>query len=506
MLRVIRDIVTRNPRFRASLGEVSLTSNNMISFGDVQCIIKDITGSGARLSPDYFMYTQMGRSLVAKIEDKDGDFFEWADEIDPTLQTPVAGIYMFNVDAVDEKTRDVKFTVQTYHWYEGLVKNARGSKVNFARGIDALTVQPYDIENPSNAIAFQGGSNFIYLLSSVVALGVKDSGGNPLTPLTDFWVEQTQSTVIIPATVFGTQTATVPSDYSSVALLDQDGFTLRNGIDYIFTSATTVQLSGWTPAGNTITATGVVRVDPSVPGNCMNSENTLSFTLASGETLVEDQVWVETNAAANVPVTVNLETGTVTLNTPLAPGGWCRYDVRTLIGQSTVVGKKMSSNINLVLGMRIAIGDKVTEGDQCALLVSPNVSETYHVYGSKDNIGFTVDVKANDPATASDIVELLKQELLINRRARIEADGLTILEGSRSALVNQRDRSATAPGWVASLQFTALADWRVYKPLVTRVTNFNIDSILFTTDYPGKLKVGPRLFSVGAIGFLPDYR
>ena len=504
MLRVIRDVVTRNPRFRAALGDVSLTSNNMVSFGDVQCIVKDITAQGVRLSPDNFMTSQMGRSIVAKIEDKEGAFIEWADDIDPTLQTPVAGIYMFNVNAVDEKTRNVLFTIQTYRWYEGMVKNATGLRIEFASGIDALTVQPYDTTN-NDVPEFQAGASFIYLLSAVTALGVKDANGNPLTPLTDFWINSVQSEVLIQSTVFGTQTATVPSNYNAVSLVDQDDFTLRPGIDYIFTSATNVQLSAWTPAGSTITVKGTVPVNPSVPGNCVNPENVLSFTLAPGETLVEDQVWVETNAAANVPVTVSAS-GTVTLQTPLTPGGWCRYDVRTLIGQSETTAKKNSSNTNLIPGMRIAIGDRVVVGDQVALLVSPQVCETYHVYGSKDNVSFTVEVKANDPATASEILELLKEELLVMRRARIEADGLTILEGSRSSLVNPRDRSATAPSWVASFQISALADWRVYKPLVTRITNINIETIAYTQAYPGKLRVGPRMFAVGAVGFLPDYR
>lgn len=503
MTRLVRDVVARTPRFRDSLGEVALTSNNMVSYGDVQCIVKDISAQGVRLSPDYFMYTQMGRSLLARLGDKEGAFFEFANEIDPTLLTPAAGIYMFNVDAVEESTRTVTFTVKSYRWYEGMVRNAMGSRINFASGIDATTVQPYDLTT-NETVPCQAGANFLYLLGAVTSLGVRDASGNPLMPNTDFWAEGVQSTVIIPETVFGTQTATVPASYESVALVDQDDFTLRPGIDYIFISSTMVQLAAWTPAGSTITATGTVCVDPTVPGNCINSENILSFTLSPGETLVADQVWVETEAGDEQPVTV--KGNTVALTTPLPPGGWCRYDLRTLVGEKTLTAKKMAANLNLVPGMRIAVGDRVVPGDQCAIIVSPGVCETYHVYGSKDNVGFTLDIKANDPSTASELCELLKAELLIHRRSRIEADGLTILEASRSLISDQRDRSGTAPRWVASLSCSALADWRVFKPLVTRVTNFDITSELTTQPYPGKLKVPPRMYAVGAIGFLPDYR
>lgn len=504
MIRVVRDVVTRNPRFRSALGEVAAQSNYMVSYGDVQCIVKDITAQGARLSPDNFMCFQLGRSIVATVGDKDGSFIEWANEIDPTLATPVAGIYMMGVAGVDEKTRDVFLETETYKWYEGYVKNAQGSRVNFAPGIDATTVQPYDITN-NNVPEFQAGADFIYLLSSVVELGVKDVNNNVLTPLTQYWVDQTQSQVIIESTVFGTQTAQVPSNYDTVTLVDQDGFTLRNGIDYIFTSATTVTLSGWTPAGGTITAVGTVKADPSIAGNCLNPENTLDFTLAPGETLVADQVSVCTQAGDDQPVTVST-TGVVTLDTPLPPGGWCRYNIRTLVGFSRVTAKKIALNTGLVPGMSIAIGDSVTVGDQCALIVSPQVCQTYEVYGSKDNVNFTIDVKANDPSTASELAELLKQELLINRRARIEADGISILEASRAPVVNQRDRSATATGWVSTLGVSCLADWRVFKPLVTRVQSVDITTSPTTQGYPGKPSLAPRMFAIGAIGFLPDYR
>jgi hypothetical protein len=52
-IRIIRDVVARNPRFRQSLGDVALTSNNQVSYQDVQCVIKDITAQGTRQSFDY---------------------------------------------------------------------------------------------------------------------------------------------------------------------------------------------------------------------------------------------------------------------------------------------------------------------------------------------------------------------------------------------------------------------------------------------------------------------
>jgi hypothetical protein len=499
ILRVTKDIVARNPRFRKSLGEVALTSNNQVMYKDVQVIVKDINATGTRLSPDNFMCTQTGRAILGKVTDKDGSFFEWVDEIDPTGVTPAPGVYMFCVTKVDEKTRKVEFTVETYKWFQGFFRS-QGSRVEFAPGIDATTVTFLD---PTTNIVpeVQAAQGYIYILSPVTTLQAT-SGSTVLIPLTDFWVDVPASSVILTPTIFGTQTANVPSSYINVALFDEDDFELRNGIDYTYLTDTQVQLSPWTQAGMTITARGTVKGDPSVPGTVVNAENTLNFQVSADESLAPDQVIVNTQAQDGVAIDVNAN-GTVTLATPLPPGGWCSYDVRVLVGQSKAEGYKMGSNLNLVPGLRIAMGDSVIEGDQCAIIVSPVITETYHVYGSKDNVTFSLDVKANDPSTASDLAELIKSNLLVHRRDAIEADGLTILEVSRSSTVTSRDQSGTAPSWVSTLGVTTLADWRVYKPLVNRIRDIDIVTNPYVSH---RITPAQRYGVLGASGFLPDYR
>jgi hypothetical protein len=100
---------------------------------------------------------------------------------------------------------------------------------------------------------------------------------------------------------------------------------------------------------------------------------------------------------------------------------------------------------------------------------------------------------------------MIKQEILIYRRGAIEIDGLTILSMSRSNTAQARDASGTAGSYVCSLSVSAMADWRVFKPLVTRVTNFDVTPTL-TTDFPGKTIPAPRYACLQATGFLPDYR
>src|SRR5271157_3878305 len=127
LLRQIKDIVARSPRFRNSLGDVTFQNNQMIQWGNVQAVIKNVTAAGTRLSPDYFMFTQHGRVTVAKLGDKEGIFIEWPLEYDKTRQTPASGVYNLQVDFTSEKDQSVQLTMQHYKWSSGMLRNAQGS-------------------------------------------------------------------------------------------------------------------------------------------------------------------------------------------------------------------------------------------------------------------------------------------------------------------------------------------------------------------------------------------
>src|SRR5580658_306500 len=129
LLRMIRDIMDRNPRFKQTLGEVTYPANTMIKWKDVSVSITNVTTSGTRLSPSYFMCTQIGRAILAKVGDKDGQFIEWTRETDNTGTTPTAGVYYMQVDFFNDKTRELGLTVHKYRWVEGNLKNATGTIV-----------------------------------------------------------------------------------------------------------------------------------------------------------------------------------------------------------------------------------------------------------------------------------------------------------------------------------------------------------------------------------------
>jgi hypothetical protein len=131
------------------------------------------------------------------------------------------------------------------------------------------------------------------------------------------------------------------------------------------------------------------------------------------------------------------------------------------------------------------------------------VCETYEIYGSKENLTFTVDCRANDLQTASDLSEMLRQQLLIMRRTNMEADGITLFEASRSYQGAQRDQSGTAPQFVYTLSISAMADWKVFVPLVTRLVNLELIEVATATT--PKIVITPRARVFGNTKFLSSY-
>jgi hypothetical protein len=615
LLRMIREIVHRNPRFRDTLGEVTYSANTFIQWKDAWVSVTSVSTNGTRLSPNYFMCTQLGRAILAKVGDKDGQFIEWTRETDASRQTPDAGVYYLNVDFFDDRTRDLGLTVHKYRWVEGKLANAAGTVVYFRPGIDLNTVVFTDgaTSLPVQATVFnQSTGGFAYLVTPTIQLVVTygdgltsppwNAGiayapgtvvtfgnaawvaqgtstgitpgtdplywapysalvplaGQRLAPLTDFWYQRPEAAVIVQNTKGGSELANIPSPFISVTFTDQSGYELRQGIDYTFQGPQWIQLSQFSPAGSTITANMVVKVNPYNAIGIM-PENYLQVELQPGETLAPNQVFIHTPAGTFTDPIVNSD-GTLTIPSLLQPGDWLRWEVRIDAGQMKAQAKKWEiSNLvqvnpttitwgkkdaegkvqpvsntfvlnadpsemqgviqtsagtpllvnglqtSILPGLRLAIGDNVVVGDQCAIIVSPNLTETYEVFGSKENLTFTLEVKANDLQTASDLSEMLKREMLVMRRINTEADGLTIFEATRTYVGEARDTSATAPRYVYTVTFTASADWKVYVPLVTRLVNLEITEVPAQTDFLGKLQMAPRMKALGSEIFIPSY-
>lgn len=503
MLRVIRDIVARDQRFATSLGTVVATTQNRLSYADVQVIIADITAEGARQSFDDFICTLMGRAVLAKVADKEGAFVEFVTERDATYQTPPPGVYYFNVNSVDESTRNVELTVQLYKWYEGKVQNAQGTRISFAPGIDATSVVITDPTNNSHPGVLRGAS-FLYLLAPVNGLAITTATGTVLRPNTDYWVEQIVSESLV-TTASGSQIVVVPAKFITFSITDQTGFVLRSGKDYTITTGNTIVLSSWTPVGSTLTVTGQVKFDPTIVSNLLNPENLLNFSLAPDETLVDDQVFVSSNG--NHIQVMPQSGGSVILPFLLSPGGKLRYEARVQTPQTVVEAQKNAMNTALVPGLGIFIGDNVRVGDQCAIIVSPSQTETYRVYGATDNVSFTLEIKANDPSTASRLAELIKHDLLTTRRNQMMSDGVGIQRMGRAQIAEARDSSGTAGRYTATLSVQGTADWRVFIPLVTRVTSFSVSSTISTSPSSfGEATATPYYRVLQATGFMPDYR
>lgn len=541
LLRVIRSAVSRNPRFNATLGEVTHQSNNMIQYHDVQVTVRDVTTSGTRLSPDYFMCNQYGRALVAKVESKEGSFIEWVREVDKTGQTPEPGVYYLTVEQVNEKTNDVDISIQKFRWVEGKYNNAVGSIAYLRPGIDGTNLIAVDMTSspPGTPVAIEGFTDKVILQVPVQTLQLytNTSPPVPLVPVLDYWYQRSSSEVIIQSTAGGPEVANIPGEWVSFTLSDQDDYQLRKGVDWNFFGKSFIQLSEWSPVGSTITANIIKKVDPTTVAGT-NPENILQVGVLPNESLQPGQVFIHTPSGDYPNATVNAD-GTVTLPHLLQPGDWLRWEVRIASGTTTCRGKKFALNgfwqtywdadaltefpdsnnpnkkgavkfvldpvtqqkIEALPGLAVAIGDSVVVDDQAAIIVNPSTTETYEVYGSKENLDFTLDFRSNDLQTSSDLSELLKQQLLIMNRQNMEADGITIFEARRSYRGQQRDNSGTAPTFVYSVSISASADWKVFVPKVTRVTAFEITDTAYIPDFQGKLQMAPRVQALGNTRF-----
>ena len=692
LLRVIKDIVDRNPRFKQTLGEVTFPANTMMKWKDAWVSVTSVTTSGTRLSPNYFMCTQIGRAIMAKVGDKNGQFIEWTRETDRTRLTPDAGVYYINVDFFSDQTRDLGLTVQKYRWVEGKLKQAVGSIVYFRPGIDVTTLTLSDAATslPVEFVPYNSSlGGFAYLITpcqtlictyadpsasapvwvagqtygagTVVQLGgvgyvsqaasnvgndpatsplywspylsVYPSAGQRLAPLADYWYQRVQSAPVASPSTGPNMLCNIPLPYLSVTFSDQNGYQLRENIDYGFQGPQWIALSRTSPPGATIYANMLVKLNPYYTVGT-NPENILQVNMTPTETLAPNQVFIHTTHGNYTNPTVNSD-GTLTLPQLLQPGDWMRWEVRIDSGQFQAVAKKWELNsLNVVdpttiqwtkldkegkpqpvptkwvmaadqselvgvsqasagtpvpyngtpvpitattiyegtltvtaanayqpgdqvllggtaeeflngstvtvatstasqftaalarpnyvnnadtgtargeprlvfPGLRLAIGDNVVVGDQCAIIVSPTLTETYEVFGSKENLTFTLEIKANDMQTSSNLAEMIKQELLVMRRTNTEADGLTIFEVTRSFVGTARDNSATAPSYVNTVTVTASADWKVYVPLVTRLVSLEVNEVMTVqTDFQGQLQMAPRLEAFGAASFIPYY-
>ena len=505
LLREIRDLVNRNPRFRNLGGDTIVHTNTMVAWGDLRVTIDAINSQGTRMSSDYFLCTQYGRTVLCKLENQDGLFVEWVQELKSSATDLDSGIYYFNVDAVDESTREVQLTVQKYKWKSAASAFAVGSKVYFAPNINVAHVTPID-----PTVLFEVEGNRLAILSFTQNFLTLQLNSTPLTPMTDFWYLRTQEAVIATSTRLGVQDIALPiTNFTAMSIADQDGYILIEGIDYLLMdNGTKIRTSEWTPANAQLTATFTVKADPSVELSAHPENNINIGGLNPGQTLASGQT-VLYNSAGNAYSDsdfVNIN-GQIWLNTLLKTGELYKWEAKVDEGQTVVKTHKMATDREIIPGLAISIGDQVFVNDQCAILVSPSNSETYEIYGAKDNVSFDITVKANDRMTASEISETIKAFLLVSGRDNMETAGISIFEVSKNSATGERDSSATAPTTTYTLGVSAAADWELHVPIITTISQFSVDVNSDTpiTDFPGKLSATPRLTAFGSSKFLPYY-
>ena len=416
------------------------------------------------------------------------------------------------------------------------------------------------------AVAFNAmNSSFggtITLINPCTQLWLTFSNGTALNPNTDYWYERPVTELICKSTVGGQEVLGISGQYVTVTFTDQNGYQLRPGIDFRFYgSPQYIQLASQSPPGSTITANMIAKLNPYTTPP-VNPENIINIGMLPSQSLAPNQVFIHTTQGNFTDPTVNSD-GTITLPVLLQPGDTYRYDIRIDAGTFKAIAKKWEINSLVIVdpmtiewakpdpnqegkwspvsaewvadadpsslvgvvqtsagkplldqngnrayvfpGLWLAFGDIAVVGDQSAIIISPSLTETYQVYGSKENLTFTLEIKSNDLQTSSDLAEMIKQHLLITSRKNVEADGLTIFEATRDYVGEARDASGTASNYIYNVTVTASADWKVYKPLVTRLVSFEIVNKPTVGSWGGNLQATPRVEAFGATMFIPSY-
>jgi hypothetical protein len=281
---------------------------------------------------------------------------------------------------------------------------------------------------------------------------------------------------------------------------------LRDGIDYQV-SGNDILLSKWTPANQTLTMVGLFKRDPNTV-SCIHPENLIDFKLETGQVIEENQFKAVTSASGVLyfsDLTLNTAKKYY-LTTLLVPGDNLNWEGRVNLGQSQISAKKNAMNVNFLPGITVVIGDKTVVNDQSAMVVYPYVSETYEIYGSKENISFDIDIRTNDMRTSSELGGLIKEYLLVSGRERLETCGLTIYEISRSTTSDVKDGSGVTSHHIVTLSIRAAADWEVKKPLVTRLDTIDITDVQLDYGYPNKkVSINPIGTTYGNTKFLTSY-
>lgn len=494
ILDEIRPVLARHPRYRDNDGAAFQTFANMILFRDVSVTLGGLRGDATRYSPDNYMGTFEGRTMVARIDGKPGTFIEWAREVDPSGADPKPGMYLLHVDSVDEQTREVQFITQALRTIKGGLAEADGTVIVVDPSIPIRYVQP-----SVPGVGVEKAGTTLWLLDFVESLDfVRTDTGETLTP-GEHWKIRRTITYPLGVTTGSSQAFDPPEHLENLTVLSTAGRTLRQGVDWAFNNQGRIEVPRWTPPGETWIARGVGTLDPrSVP--LIHPENRLEVALGPGETLADESIHGCTpEGDFGADGLVQALDGGVYLRRLLTPGDLLEWEAQASTSQVFSTAKKMEMTTELIPGMHIAIGDAVTPNDQCCVVVSPEPGPVYRIFGGKDGVGFDLTVKSNDLSTTTELASMLRRHLMIEGRDRMESVGVNIQTVSYSYQGEQRDPSGTAMTHSGVLNVTLSADWELHLPIVDRVKSVGFDLVV------AEGFVRPSAAMAGRTQFLTSY-
>ncbi len=474
MLQELKPVLAKHPRFRSNDGEVIAEFGNLILYKDISLTMGGFTGSGEQMSPDNYMATAMGRATLVKLQGYEGSFIEWIKEVDATGQTPVAGLYYFKVTGVDEGAQTITLTSQTYRWISGAFAQAEGTVIYLDPKFSNIVVKP---SNP--ALQFRAAYNSLVLLTYTDTLSlVRQDTLATLVPNVDWWLQRNESVQLTANTTGGEQVLTIQGTPVAVSITDGNGFIYRPDFDYIWLNSTTIQMSAYTAPGQAIYAEGQFRLDPTA-NPIVNPENKLSSLLASNETLAPGQVFYQIGRGNFVASDLTLKPdGSIYLTQLLDVNDSGTYELRVIQPpQVGLTASKVSGNLTVMPGLMVVFGDKVEVNDQCAILVSPAVCETYEIYGGKEQVSFDLTFKSNDYLTSFELASMARNYLRVQSRDRLTSLGVHIQKVSTADQGDAKDENGVTSTFKSVLSVEAWVDWEYHNPLINRVDSVDVSGV-----------------------------
>lgn len=125
-----------------------------------------------------------------------------------------------------------------------------------------------------------------------------------------------------------------------------------------------------------------------------------------------------------------------------------------------------TADIRTLPGVVLAFGKRAVAGDKVAIVVYKDRVDTAKAYGGKTEVSFDLDVIAADTTQMEEIADLVFMYLWTQRKARLEFEGIEILDISIGGEAEEvADETSETFFYQTTCPVQLRADWEIHVPL-----------------------------------------